>query len=128
MEEERLEAVARNSAWEKEGAKGRVRLLRARVSVELGKVVSGSATKDLWLGDRKMGSQVSGINRSLCLREKVLGKLGEEEDKEGEPSMEQRRDNTVFGLDLGEKEKQVVYHVSALALAMTDKARRESEM
>ena len=33
-----------------------------------------------------------------------------------------------LGLDLGEREEQVVYHASALALAMTDKARREAEM
>ena len=32
------------------------------------------------------------------------------------------------GLDLGEREKQVACHVSALALAMTDEARREAEM
>ena len=31
-------------------------------------------------------------------------------------------------LDLGEREEQVVCHASALALVMTDKARREAEM
>ena len=35
---------------------------------------------------------------------------------------------TDLGLDLGEKEEQVVSHASALALAMTDEARREVEM
>ena len=35
---------------------------------------------------------------------------------------------TDLGLDLGEREEQVVYHASALALAMTDEARREAEM
>ena len=33
-------------------------------SADLGNVASGSATQDLWLRDRKVGSQVSGIDRS----------------------------------------------------------------
>ena len=37
--------------------------------------------------------------------------------------MEQRREYTVFGFDLGEREEQVVCLASALALAMTDEAR-----
>ena len=42
---------------EEEGrAKGRVGLLRASGSAELGEVASGSATQGLWLGDRKVGS------------------------------------------------------------------------
>ena len=57
-----------------------------------------------------------------------MGKLGEEEDEEGEPAIERRREYTVFGFDLGEREEQVVCHASALVLAMTDKARREAEM
>ena len=56
-----------------------------------------------------------------------MGKLGEKEDEEGEPAIGKRRECTVFGFDLGEKE-QVGCHVSALALAMTDEARREEEM
>ena len=40
--------------------------------------------------------------------------------------MERRREYTVFWFNLGEREEQVVCHVSALALAMTDKARREA--
>ena len=64
MDEERLEAAARNSVGEEEGAKGRVRLLRARGSAELGKVASGSATQGLWLGDRKMETLVIGEDRS----------------------------------------------------------------
>ena len=55
-----------------------------------------------------------------------MGKLGEEEDEEGEPAIEQRRECTDLGLDLGEREVQVVCHASALA--MTDEARREAEM
>ena len=62
------------------------------------------------------------------LGEEQLGKLEEEEDEEGEPAIERRREYTVFGLDLGEREEQVVCHASALALAMTDKVHREVEM
>ena len=54
-----------------------------------------------------------------------LWKLGEEEE---EPATQRRREYTVFGFDLGEKEEQVVCHASALALAMTDEAYPESEM
>ena len=38
----------------------------------------------------------------------------EEEDEEGEPAIEQRREYTHLGLDLGERENQVVCHVLAL--------------
>ena len=58
MDEERLEAAARNSA------ERRVRLHRARDSAELREVASGSATQGLWLRNGKVGSQVSGIDRS----------------------------------------------------------------
>ena len=61
------------------------------------------------------------------LGEKRLGKLGEEEDEEGEPAIEQRRECTDLGLDLGEREEQVVCHASVLALAMTDEARQEGK-
>ena len=57
-----------------------------------------------------------------------MGKFGEEEDEEGKPAIERRKERTDLGLDLGEKEEQVVCHASALALAMTDEARREAEM
>ena len=57
-----------------------------------------------------------------------MGKLGEEEDKEDEPAIEQRRECTDLGLDLGEREEQVVRHASVLALAMTDEACQEAEM
>ena len=51
--------------------------------------------------------------------EKQIGKLGEVEVKEEEPATQRRRDYTDLGLDLGEREEQVVCHSSALALAMT---------
>ena len=47
---------------------------------------------------------------------------------EGEPAIERRRECTDLGLDLGEREEQVVCHALALALAMTDEARGEAEM
>ena len=56
-----------------------------------------------------------------------MGKLGEEED-EKDPATELRSECTYLGLDLGEREEQVSCHASALALAMTDKARREAEI
>ena len=71
-----------------------------------------------------MGSQIGSIDRSR-LR---LEKFGVEKDEEGEPAIEQRREYTVFGLDLGEREEQIVCHASALALAMTDEARREADI
>ena len=45
-------------------AKGRVRFLGARGSAELRKVASASATQDLWLRYRKVGSQVTGVDQS----------------------------------------------------------------
>ena len=57
-----------------------------------------------------------------------LGKLGEEDDEKEEPATKRRRECTDLGFDLGEREEQVVYHVSALVLAMTDETRREAEM
>ena len=57
-----------------------------------------------------------------------MGKLGEEENEEGEPAIERRREFADLGFDLGERKEQVVCHVSALAVAMTDEARRKAEM
>ena len=45
-------------------AEGLVRLHRARGSAELREVASASATQSLWLRNGKVGSQVSGIDRS----------------------------------------------------------------
>ena len=39
-----------------------------------------------------------------------------------------RRECTNLGLNLGEREEQVVYHASALVLAMTDEMHQEVEM
>ena len=69
-----------------------------------------------------MGSQVIEAD---SLREEQFKKLGE---KEREPAIKRKRECTDLGLDLGEREEQVVCHASALALAMTDEARRQAEM
>ena len=50
--------------------------------------------------------------------------MGEEE----ESAIEQRRECTDFGLDLGERKEQVICHASVLASAMTDEVHREAEM
>ena len=106
-----------------------MRLHRARGSAELREVASVFATQSFWLSNGKVGSQVSGIDRNRFPgRRTQLGKLEEEEDEEDEPAIERRRECTDSGLDLGEREEQVVCHASALALAMTDEARREAEM
>ena len=75
-----------------------------------------------------MRSQVSGVERNNFLGDEQFGKLGQEEDKEGKSAIEQRRKYTVFRFDLGKREEQFICHASALALAMTDEARREAEM
>ena len=54
VEEERLEAAARNSAGREKRAEEQVRLIKARGLAELGRVASGSAMQDLWLRDRKV--------------------------------------------------------------------------
>ena len=123
---ERLEAAARNSAGEK--GEQKVRLLRPHGSAELRKVAFGSATHGLWLRNGKVRSQVSGIDRSRFPGRRTVGEVGKEEDEEREPAIERRRECTNLGLDLGEREEQVVCHASALALAMTDEAYREAEM
>ena len=99
-----------------------MRLHRVRGSAELREVASGSATQSLWLRNGKVESQVSGVDRSRFLGEEQLGKLGEED----EPAIERRRECTDFGLDLGEREEQVVCR--AFAMAITDEARREVEI
>ena len=71
-----------------------------------------------------MGSQVSGIDRSRFPGKKT-GKLGDEEE---EPVIERRRECIDLRLDLGERKEQVVCPASALALAMTNEARRKAEM
>ena len=94
---------------------------RARGSAELREVASGSATQSLWLRNGKVRSQVSGIDRS-----RFPGRRTVEKVRRG--GRRGRRECTDLGLDLGEREEQVVCHASVLALTMTDEARREAEM
>ena len=103
-------------------ADGRVRLLRARGSAELGKVASGCATQGLWLGDRKVSFQVIGDDRSRFPGRGTVRELGK---KEEESATDRRREYADLGLNLSEREEQVACHT--LALTITDKARREVE-
>ena len=56
-------------------AKGQVRLHRARGSVELGEVASGSATQGLWLRNGKVRRQVNGIDRSRFPGRRTVGEV-----------------------------------------------------
>ena len=70
---------SRNNCSGGEGiAKRQMKLLRARGTVELGKVSSGSATHGLWLGDRKVEYQVVGKDRSRLLRRGTVMKVRKE--------------------------------------------------
>ena len=105
-----------------------MRLLRARGSAELRKVASVSATHSYWLRNGKVRPQVSGIDRSRLPGRRTVRKVRRGGRRGGEPGIERKRECTDLGLDLGEREEQVVCHASVLALAMTDEARREAEM
>ena len=70
--------------------------------MELREVASGSATQGLWLRNGKVRSQLSGIDRSR-FPGRTVRKLGEEEDEKDERVIEQRRECTDLGLDLGER-------------------------
>ena len=50
-------------------------MTRARGSVKLGKVASGSATQGIWLGNRKVGSQVIGEDRSRLPGRRAIGEV-----------------------------------------------------
>ena len=104
-----------------------MRLFRERGSAEFREVASGSATQGLWLRNGKVRSQVSGIDRSRFPGRRTVREI-RVEDEEEEPAIERRIECTDFGFDLDEREEQVVCHASALALAMTDQARREAVM
>ena len=100
-----------------------MRLHRARGSAELSEVVSGSAALGVWLRNGKVRYQLVGIDRSRFPGRRTVTKV-----RRGEPAIERRRECTNLGLDLGEREEQVVCHASVLALAVTEEARREAEM
>ena len=106
-----------------------VRLLRANGLAELREVASGSATQSLWLRNGKVRSQVSGIDRSRFPGRRTVGEI-RRGGRWGRKTSDRarRREYTVFELDLGEREEQVVCHASTVALAMTDESRWEAEM
>ena len=52
-----------------------MRLLRALDSAELRKIASGSATQGLWLGDRKVASQVIGEDQSQLAGRVTVGEV-----------------------------------------------------
>ena len=107
-------------------AKGRMRLLRKRGSAELREVVSSSATQGLWLRNGKVRSQVSGIDRSRFPGRRTVGEIRRGGRRGRRASDRTKKRVYSFGLVLSEREEQVVCHASALALAMTDEARREA--
>ena len=123
VDEERLEAAARNLAEEKRS--------KRTSETPQGTWLGGARKGSLWLcyaGSlaERQKSGISGNRRkpkSTPRERNSWEKLGEEED---EPATERKKEYTHLGLDLGEKEEQVVCHASALA--MTDEARREAEM
>ena len=85
-----------------------MRRLRACGSAELGQVASGSATQYLWLGNRKVGSQVVGKDRNQLPGKGTVRKLAEEEHEEKEPATEPRRKYTDLESDVGERDEHVV--------------------
>ena len=97
-----------------------MRFLKARGSAEPRKVASGYARQGLQLRNGKVRSQVSGIDRSQFPGRRTVGEV-----KVGERRASDRAEKRIyrFGVDLVEREEQVVCHASALA--MTDEARRE---
>ena len=123
VDEERLEATARNSA-EKRGRK-------KMKKTSQGSWPGGARRSSFWLcyagtlAERQKSEIFGKQRRPNSLEEEQLGKFGE---KEIETATEQRRKYTNLGLDLDEREEQVACRDSALALAMTDKAHREAEM
>ena len=72
VEEERLEAAARNSS----GEKGSKRTSETPHGTWLGEAQKGSsATQGLWLRNRKVGSQVSGIDRRRLPGRRTVGEV-----------------------------------------------------
>ena len=59
-------------------AEGQVRLVRARGSVELREVASGSAMQGIWLRNGKVRPQVSGIDRSQFPGRRAVGEITRE--------------------------------------------------
>ena len=71
----KVRSSRQNFSGRERRAKERVRFLRARGSPELREVASGSATQGLWLRNGKVGSQVSGIDRSRFPGRRTIGEV-----------------------------------------------------
>ena len=72
----------------------------------LGRALTGSlwlCCSGLWLGDRKVGSQVVGKNQSQFTGRRTVEKLV---DEEKEPANQRTSEHTDLGSDLGERERQ----------------------
>ena len=95
-----------------------MRLFKARAFMELGQVVSGSATQGLWLENRKTGSQEVGEDPSkLHWRWTVVEVMGGGRCEE-KLATERRRAYT----DFGERDEHLVCHALALTMVMIDEA------
>ena len=75
------------------GAEKEMRLLSARGSTELGKVASSSAAQGLWLGNRKMGSQVVVEEHKRHPGKETVGEVWGKED-EGKSQQQKEGENT----------------------------------
>ena len=71
-----------------------------------------------------MGYQVIGDERSRLPGKRTVGEVRRGGRWGKKPATERRTEYTDLGLDLGERDKQVIYHASALALAMTDERKQ----
>ena len=72
-----------------------------------------------------MGSQVIGEDRSPVSGRGTVGQIRRRERRASDRTKKRVHR---LGLNLGESEEQVACHASALALTMTDEARREAVM
>ena len=83
-------------------------------TARLGQIASGSATQGLWLGNRKLRSQIVGEDRSRPLGRRTVGEVRRRGNEE-EPATERKREYTHLGSDIGDREKRGI-------LESTDKA------
>ena len=119
VDDERLEATARTSAEkgeqkDKQDSSGNVARRSWKGSLWL-------CYAGVWLGDKKVGSQIIGEDRFP--KRRAVGEV-----RRGGRRANNRAKKRVyrFRVNLGETEEQVACHASALA--MTDEARQEAEM
>ena len=119
----------REIQWGKGGAKRVMRLLRARGLAVLKNVTSGPAMEDFRMENRKVEFQVIGKDQSRLPERGTIGEV--RRGKRGGRRASHRTKEKVHRFRIRfkrEREEQVAYHASTLALAMTDEACREEEM